>query len=150
MSANKGGRPRNKYTDPVLQLISDKLRRQFVRDEFFFIPSNEVIEQCVEKNKKMKKFNLTVDQVIRTIRNYKEDLVAMMIIESKRKEIIKIKMPVYERKMSDEMKNLLPIIVDHFHPSFMSNEFPGRATVVGMKILVPKKSGYQLYIISIY
>ena len=129
MSTNKGGRPRNEYTDPLLKLISGKLRRKFVRDEFLFIPCNEVLEKYVVKDKTMKQYKLSVDQVIRTVRNYKKDLVTMMMIESKHKEKVKIDMPVYERPMDIETIHLLEIIVYHFHTSYMTKKFPGRGEV---------------------
>ena len=47
-------RAKNDYTDPIKDLIKDKLWRYFVRDGYFVVPTKAVLErmeeeQCVAK-----------------------------------------------------------------------------------------------------
>lgn len=124
MSAKWVGRPKNPYTDKLLDFISTKLWKYFISDSYYRIPSNDNIERLIIKNKAMKKYRLSVKEVIYTIRNYKELLKAKITMES-RKKFRKETRPNGKR-MRQETSDLIELMVDYHHRSFLKKPLPRR------------------------
>ena len=133
MSGNKGGRPKQNYTDKLRELIKGELMDMFVENGLFRIPSNSDLKRYVVNHPEMLEHHASVEQVLRVINNHKATLIKEIFREKGIK--IKLPVPVFGRRMDPDTPIILDLIVDEFHTSFMTKPFPGQNANIYKKII---------------